>query len=434
MRKCFFECVGCLLGLLILSSCGRDYPGYQRTEDGLYYRFIECDSMRPSPVPGDFLKLRMDYFLNDSLLYTSAAKEEFPRIQLKEPEFKGDILSGLAMMHEGDSASFIVRADSAWFSLYDGSPSNFAIRRKDKMRFEIRLEQIQSREDFLAEVETVYESMKTKSEQEFQTYLSENQINTIPTENGVYYWTTQPGKGVRPKVGDLVEVCYSGRFLNGEVFDSIYLADSTFSFILGKGYMIPAWEEVVPKMQQGERATMLVPYQMAYGDRSVGKIPPYANLIYDIEIRNILDSEVVEQQYEERLKSLKSQSESDFKAYLEEHHIVEKPSATGLYIIPHKKGNGRHAAKGMIARIKYEARTLGGALLGYAESPYQDVKLGDGTLMPGVEEGLLTMSEGDSVTLLLPYYLADGEQGNGSIAPYTNVVLGITLLQLLTDE
>ena len=88
----------------------------------------------------------------------------------------------------------------------------------------------------------------------------------------------------------------------------------------------------------------------------------------------------------------------------------------------------------MIARIKYEARTLGGALLGYAESPYQDVKLGDGTLMPGVEEGLLTMSEGDSVTLLLPYYLADGEQGNGSIAPYTNVVLGITLLQLLTDE
>lgn len=434
MRKRFVEWIVCLCGFLIMVSCGRDYPGYQRTGDGLYYRFIESDSLRPLPVSGDFLKLRMDYFLNDSLLYSSSVKEEFPRIQLKDPEFKGDILSGLAMMHEGDSASFIVRADSAWFSLYGESPSDFEIRRKDKMRFEIRLEQIQSREDFLEEVETVYESLKSESEQEFQSYLADNQININPTEHGVYYWTTRPGSGAQPKAGDLVEVCYAGRFLNGQVFDSVYMADTTFSFILGKGYMIPAWEEVVPKMHLGERVTMIIPCQMAYNDRSVGVIPPYSNLIYDIEIRNIIDSKVVERQYEERMKALKSQSESDFRAYLESHHIAQKPSSTGLFIIPNKKGNGKQAAQGMIARIKYEARTLDGKLLGYAESPYQEVKLGDGTLMAGVEEGLLTMCEGDSVTLLLPYYLANGEQGNGIIAPYTNVVLGIILLQLLTDE
>ena len=88
----------------------------------------------------------------------------------------------------------------------------------------------------------------------------------------------------------------------------------------------------------------------------------------------------------------------------------------------------------MIARIKYEARTLSGDLLGYGESPYQDVKLGDGTLMAGVEEGLQTMSEGDSVTLVMPYQLAYGALGSGNIAPYTNVVLGIILIQLFSEQ
>ena len=416
MKRWCFKWIGCLCGLVILASCNHEYPGYQRTSDGLYYRIIETDTTHSLPSMGDFLKLKMDYYLNDSLLYSSAVNEEYPRIQMKQSESEGDILSGLAMMREGDSASFIVRTGN------------------DNMRYEIRLEKIQSREDFLAEVEAVYEDMKTASEQELKSYIVDNQINVKPTEQGVYYWTTRPGKGVKPNPGDLVEVHYEGRFLDGTLFDSVYRVDSTFSFILGKGYLIPAWEEVVPMMRLGECATMLVPYPMAYGDRSVGAIPPYANLIYNIEIQNIIDSKIVESEYEERMKALKAQSESDFKTYLETHHITETPTASGLYIIPQKKGKGRHAGSGMIARIKYEARTLDGNLLGYGESPYQDVKIGDGTLMAGVEEGLKTMSEGDSVTLVMPYHLAYGAFGSGNIAPYTNVVLNMVLIQLFSEQ
>ena len=407
--------IGCLVGLIAIVSCGRSFSDYQHTADGLYYRFIEMDSSRPMPQEGDFLMLSMDQYSHDTLAYSSTRKGEYPRIQMKASEQKGDILSGLAMMHEGDSASFIVTAE-------------------DDMRYEVRLVQIQSKEDLEAEVETLYKKLKSKSDQAFNSYLEENQIYIRPTPHGVYYWTTKSGTGKKPVAGDLVEVHYEGRFLNGEVFDSNYKTDSTFSFILGSGFVIPGWDEVVPLMRVGESATMIIPYQMAYNDRVVGVIPPYSNLIYDIEILNITDSKVVDEAYQKRMEDLKVRSGIEFKEYLERHHVSVAPTASGLYIIPQKKGNGAPAQAGMLARIKFEARTLGDDLLGYAESPYQDVMLGRGMLMPGVEEGLMSMSEGDSVTLIIPYHLAYGQQGYGAIAPYTNVVLGLSLLQLLPSE
>lgn len=434
MKTIFNPWIGCLVGLLMMVSCGQKYAGYQCTDDGLCYRFIEMDSTRPQPQQGDFLKLSMDYYLNNSLMYSSVPHGEYPRIQLKPSSFKGDILCGLAMMHEGDSASFVVRADSTWLSMFGDSEKGPKIQPKDKMRFEIRLLQIQSKEEFITEVEALYESMKADSDQELQSYLAEKHINTIDQEPGVYYWTTLPGTGKQPNPGDLVSVHYEGRFLNGLVFDSLYRSDTTFSFVLGRGLTLPGWEEVIPKMHVGECATVLIPYPMAYGDRSVGVIPPYSNLIYDIELLDVVDASIVEAQYRERMEVLKAQADQEFKTYVETQSIDVTPTSSGLYIIPRKQGSGAQARTGMVARVKYEARTLGGDLLGFSDSPYQEVVLGEGMLMPGVEEGLLAMSEGDSVTLLMPYPLAYGAQGYGNIQPYTNVVLGLSLLQLLPLE
>ena len=432
-KSIIYGWIATLFGLAFLMGCQPKYPGYQRTEDGLYVRFIETDSTRPQPEQGDFLKLRMDYYLHDSLLYSSAEKGESPRIQLKPSLFRGDILSGLAMMREGDSASFLVRADSAWFAMFDEAPAGFVIRPKDRMRYEIRLEQIQSKEDFQAEVEALYEEIRLQSEAAFQSYLTQNQVDAKPTEHGVYCWTTQPGNGDRPAPGDLVEVNYVGRFLNGEVFDSTYRSDSCFRFILGNGYVIPGWEEVIPTMRVGSHVTALIPYTMAYGDRSVGRIPPYSNMIYNIVLQKITDSKEVERQYQERMEAVKAQSKADFQAYLEAHQIAEAPTSSGLYILRQQPGNGRHAVPGMKARIRYEAKTLGGEQMGVSEEPYLEVEIGKGAVLAGVDEGLLNMSEGETVTLLIPYQLAYGSVGYGNIPPYTNILLDLQLLELLPE-
>lgn len=423
-----------LSGLLLLFACSQQYPGYQRSKDGLYYRFHETHPENPLPQPGDFLKLKMAYYLNDSLLYNSLDQGEYPRVQLKKPDFQGDILSGLAMMREGDSASFIVRADSTMHYMFDREVLGKPILPKDKMRFEIRLEQIQTKEAFQEELSELYARLGEQAHEALSSYVAENQVDAKPSANGVYHWTTKKGAGNKPVAGDQVEVSYVGRFLNGMVFDSVYRSDSLFRFVVGKGFVIPGWEELLPQMRVGERITALIPYEMAYGDHSMGVIPPYSNLVYDIELHGITKKEEVERRIAERKKLLKAQSEQLFLDYLEAHSVTVTPLPSGLYVIPEKKGNGQHAGVGMRARIKYEGRTLDGELLGLSESPWQEVVLGNGSLMPGVEEGLLTMSEGDSATFLLPYHLAYGESGIGQIAPYTNVVLGVLLLELLPEK
>lgn len=433
-KSIIYGWIAALFGLVFLMGCQPKYPGYQRTEEGLYVRFIESDSTRPKPEQGDFLKLRMDYYLHDSLLYSSAKQGQSPRIQLRPSSFRGDILSGLAMMREGDSASFLVRADSAWYAMFDEAPTGFVIHPKDRIRFEIRLEQIQSKEDLQSEVEALYEAIRIQSEADFQSYLAQNQVNVAPTEHGVYCWTTQPGEGEKPAPGDLVEVNYVARFLNGEVFDTTYRSDSCFRFILGNGYVIPGWEEVIPMMRVGSHVTAVIPYAMAYGDRSVGRIPPYSNLVYDIALQKITDSEEVERQYRQRMESVEAQSKADFNAYLEAHQITETPTHSGLYILRKQPGKGRHASPGMKARIRYEAKTLGGEQMGVSEEPYLEVEIGKGAVLAGVDEGLLAMSEGETVTLLIPYPLAYGAMGYGTIPPYTNILLDLQLLELLPAD
>ena len=88
----------------------------------------------------------------------------------------------------------------------------------------------------------------------------------------------------------------------------------------------------------------------------------------------------------------------------------------------------------MKARIRFEAQTLDGVRMGVSEEPYQEVVIGKGAVLAGVDEGLLSMSEGETVTLLIPYPLAYGAMGYGNIPPYTNILLDLQLVELLQGD
>ena len=71
---------------------------------------------------------------------------------------------------------------------------------------------------------------------------------------------------------------------------STFNSPEKFSFVLGEGSTIKGGEEIVPKMHLGERVKAIIPFDLAYGDRAVGTIPAYANLVYDIKLLNIMCS------------------------------------------------------------------------------------------------------------------------------------------------
>ncbi|NBP01696.1 MAG: FKBP-type peptidyl-prolyl cis-trans isomerase [Proteobacteria bacterium] len=111
------------------------------------------------------------------------------------------------------------------------------------------------------------------------------------TDSGISYQilTAAPAGSAKPKVGAFVTVHYTG-WLNdngqpGQKFDSSVDRHEPFQFKVGIGQVIAGWDESVLDMQVGEKRRVILPHDLAYGARGAGKIiPPYAELIFDIEL------------------------------------------------------------------------------------------------------------------------------------------------------
>ncbi len=96
------------------------------------------------------------------------------------------------------------------------------------------------------------------------------------------------GKGPVAKDGDTVSVQYTGWLLDGTKFDSSLDRNQPFSFTLGQGGVIKGWDKGVVGMKAGGKRELVIPPDMAYGERgSPPKIPPNAPLKFDIELLKI---------------------------------------------------------------------------------------------------------------------------------------------------
>ncbi len=108
------------------------------------------------------------------------------------------------------------------------------------------------------------------------------------TASGLTYIITERGDGQQLKAGDTVTVNYTGLLTNGTKFDSSLDRDQTFSFQLGARKVIKGWDEGVQQLRVGDRATFIIPPQLAYGEKGAGGvIPPNATLIFIIEVISV---------------------------------------------------------------------------------------------------------------------------------------------------
>ncbi len=111
----------------------------------------------------------------------------------------------------------------------------------------------------------------------------------ITTGSGLKYQDVVVGKGPQPKPGDFVQVNYTGKFLDGKVFDSSLNPGRTpFELHLGRGEVIPGWDEGLATMHVGGKRKLLIPPSLAYGAAGAGGvIPPNATLTFDVELLKI---------------------------------------------------------------------------------------------------------------------------------------------------
>ena len=86
------------------------------------------------------------------------------------------------------------------------------------------------------------------------------------------------------KNNDTVQVHYTGKLTNGQIFDSSVDKGQPIRFALGKGRVIKGWDEGLALMSKGEKRTLIIPPDIGYGSRPMGKIPPNSTLIFEVEL------------------------------------------------------------------------------------------------------------------------------------------------------
>ncbi len=142
-------------------------------------------------------------------------------------------------------------------------------------------------DEFKAGIEFVMNA-STKAKEEGEKFLAENakREGVKTTASGLQYEVLETTLGQKPKATDTVKVHYEGTLIDGTVFDSSYKRGESISFPLNG--VIKGWTEGLQLMSIGSKYKFFIPYQLAYGERGAGgSIPPYATLIFTVELLGI---------------------------------------------------------------------------------------------------------------------------------------------------
>jgi FKBP-type peptidyl-prolyl cis-trans isomerase FkpA len=130
-----------------------------------------------------------------------------------------------------------------------------------------------------------YEKAETEA---IANYLSTNSADTFKLEtSGLYYRDVLVGTGRTPVINDTAHIVYTGKFLNGNVFDS-NAGGADLIMVVGAGTYIAGLEEGITYMKEGGKATLLIPSKLAYGTTGQYNIPGYTALLFDIQLVKVI--------------------------------------------------------------------------------------------------------------------------------------------------
>lgn len=279
-----------LIGLAIATifafgACSK-YKGFKKDKSGIYYQFYgDIHDTADQPQTGDLVGILISLRAGDSLLFPM-----MPQQMVMDSIYEGDMFAALRMMHVGDSATFILDGPKFFEQMMNpGQEYEFG---DDPLYLDVKLFGLMKKADFekaQAEMQAQLDERREQEVAEIDKYLKDNP-GMKQLETGVYLKTVKKGNGDKVEPLQNVKVHYTGRFVDGTVFDSSVERGTPFEFTVGAGQVIPGWDATVSGMKVGDKVTVLIPSDLAYGDGSMtrGAIPPYSPLVFDIELLEVV--------------------------------------------------------------------------------------------------------------------------------------------------
>ncbi len=124
-----------------------------------------------------------------------------------------------------------------------------------------------------------------KAQKDVLTALEKAHGKITTTASGMKYVTLAAGKGDKAGKDRKIKAHYTGKLLDGQVFDSSVKRNEPFEFTVGIGQVIKGWDEALSDMKKGEKRIIVLPPDLAYGARGAGgAIPPNATLVFEVEL------------------------------------------------------------------------------------------------------------------------------------------------------
>jgi len=212
------------------------------------------------------------------------------------------------------------------------------------------------------------------------------------------------GTGREAKIGDILTVEYTG-WVYGESqpFDKSILYEKPFEFVLGKGQVIPGWDQGMAGMKAGGKRKLIIPPELAYGAKGTQRIPPNATLVFEVELLAVSTQ------------------------------LAELPptSVTELKVEDLVVGTGVEAKTGDTISVHYTGWLEDGTKFDSSHDRNKSIEfvLGDGKVIAGWEQGLVGMKVGGKRKLIIPPDLGYGTEGlRNYIPPNAALIFEVELL------
>ena len=223
----------------------------------------------------------------------------------------------------------------------------------------------------------------------------------ITTESGLVYEVLEPGEGPAPEPGQVINVHFSATLEDGTEIGNTYEGGQPAVFVLGSGSALPGLEEGIALMHEGEKAKLVIPPELALGDRasSDGLIPANSTLIFELE-----------------LVSIQEGAPEEATEVKEEEYVT---TDSGLKVHDFVVGDGPSPETGQMVSVHYTGWLEDGTKFDSSLDRGQPFTfaIGMGQVIAGWDEGVATMKVGGKRQLVIPSELGYGEQGAGAVIP-----------------
>lgn len=419
------------------------YLGFKKNEvNGLYYAFHNTGTDTASAKVGDVMDVHMVYRTMNDSVFGGSQVEPF-KVPMMEQTYEGDVFNALAMMHIGDSATFIMNTDS-FFLKTVGAPRPEFLDSASTFYLDIQVVDIKNKEQMDLESQKQAAQMQAMEQELIAKYLVENNVTVAPNAEGLYIIEKNKGNGALLTVGSFVDANIIATALSGDKFIDTYAENKPYTLEVGTGQLGNGFEVAIKGMKKGGKLTLISPSSMAFGEKGIqGYIPPFSPVVYEIEILSVMTAEEMkvkrdaeQKKAAEEASKMQGDEQAKIDAYVKSNGITATPTATGLIFVSVAPGTGAQPTTGQKVKVHYTGFLLDGTKFDSSVDrgqPFEFV-LGQGQVIQGWDEALSMMHVGEKVKIVIPSRIAYGERGAGaSIPPFAPLMFEVELLEIVNQ-